>query len=63
MPEPVDLLNKLEDSKEIALDLVNELSGNPVSSLEEELLSHVMDVCNLLRSAVRKTEHLVTDWP
>lgn len=63
MAGPSDLLDKLTDSKEIALELVNDLSGNPVTSSEEALLCLVMDVCNLLRSATDKTERLIEDWP
>ncbi len=63
MAEPSDLLDKLADSKEVAIGLVNDLSNNPVTFSEEAALCLVMDVCNLLRSASRKTEQLIEGWP
>lgn len=63
MSEPADLKEKLEDAREIALDLVHDLSGNPVSSCEELCLMQVSAALALIRSALGKIAEAMERWP
>lgn len=63
MSEPADLLDKLQDSRGIALDLIHDLSANPVTAQEERSLRAVSEIQALVASAIRKTTILIERWP
>lgn len=63
MSTPADLLDKLQDTRDIALDLIHDLSGNPVDPQEERSLKTVCDIQDLVASALHKTTILIENWP
>lgn len=62
MAQPIDLLEKLHDSRDIALELMNDLSGNPVDPDEIPLVGMVIGVYNNINHAIDATQRLVTGW-
>lgn len=62
MPQPIDLLDKLHDSRDIALELLNDLSGNPVDPDEIPLVGMVIGAYNNINHAIEVTQRLVTGW-
>jgi len=63
MAEPVDLKVKIEDSQEIALGLIHDLSSNPVTSDELSCLKLTNDIISLLASGINKCQELIDAWP
>lgn len=63
MVGPADLQDKLQDSRVIALDLMHDLTGNPVDAAEERSLRTVSEIQVLLASALHKTTILIENWP
>lgn len=63
MAEPVDLLEKLQDTQGIALDLIHDLSANPVDSQEERNLRTVCEIQALVGSGIHKATILIENWP
>ncbi len=63
MAEPSDLREKLLDAREIILDLIHDLSGNPVSAQEARCLRIAGDTYALIFSAGEKAEKLEGQRP
>lgn len=62
MPEPIDLLDTLMDSEEIALKLLNTLSENPVDPDEIPLVGMCIGVYNNIRHAIKLAQRFVESW-
>ncbi len=63
MSDPAELLDKLGDTREIALDLIHDLSANPVTDQEERSLRTVIEIQAQVASAMHKTTILIENWP
>ena len=63
MPEPDDLKDKLQDSREIAFELLHDLSANPVTNSEETCLALVSEILGLLTSGIDKARRVIEHWP
>lgn len=62
MAEPIDLLDTLHDSREIVLELMNDLSGNPVDPGKIPLVSMCIGAYNNINHAIEVTQRLVSGW-
>lgn len=62
MAEPIDLLEKLHDSRDIALELMNDLSDNPVDPDEIPLVGMCIGAYNNINHAIDATQSLVKGW-
>ena len=62
MAEPIDLLDKLHDSRDIALELLNDLSENPVDPDEIPLVGMCIGAYNNINHAIEVTQRMVTGW-
>lgn len=62
MAEPNDLVDKLEDSREIVLELINQLTVNPVTLKELSMIGSCTKILNNIKSAIGKGEELVENW-
>lgn len=63
MAKPSDLIDKLDDAQEIVLDLIHDLSGNPISTQEAVCLRVAGDTYSLIFSAGDKARRIKEEWP
>jgi len=56
MAEIADIIDKLEDTIEVTLEVIHNLSKSPVTSEELETLEHIGRVLRMVRSALQECE-------